>query len=121
MTLADERLHAWAQKTKTPKELNKSHTHKLQEVRGPLIRVVIPKKAGSDGVRRATTTEYSKPEELATLLEVCRYGPNDGSADLGTYFQNRWFTDELERDLQNKIEWTEIMIGVFETYPTANP
>ena len=103
--IAEEELHAWAQGSKPRVLIYKSHRLKFEDVWKPIVRVIL----GPRGTP-AKQVEYSTAKQLEKLLEVCRYGPKDGSRELAPYFERRWFTDGFQRGLESKIGWQETYI-----------
>jgi len=110
--LAEEQLHAWAQKTSVRKRIDKSHPLKLDDVRKPIIELV--QQANGKLLERC----YLSAEQLSKLLETCRYGLNGGETELSSFFSNkkftRWHTDEFERGLESKIAWAIALVKAQE-------
>lgn len=104
--VAELRSYIW--KTPLPKKLHKEHTAKLQEVRGPIIQL------RPFGVGRFVEKAYLTPVELKKLLETCRYGPVGSLPDVAAHFARGWYTDEFEKDLDNKLRWLELELTIFQ-------
>lgn len=108
MHIASKFLESKVWNTPTSKELLRSHKEKLQGVRGPIIH--LRDAGGGKLIEKA----YMGSEELSDLLEVARYGPKNASIKLEEFFNGRWFTDEFERDLQNRLGWLEAEVKIFD-------
>ena len=108
---AEEELHSWAQRTTPAKELYKSHAYKFRNIgkSKSIDRIIV----GSNG--KSKTITYHSGSDFQKLLFICRYGPREGSKDLGLLFGRGWFCDDFERSLVSKIKWEETSIKMFES------
>ena len=108
INIAESELDAWADGTLPDPRVYKSHKIKFEGVRKSITQLVF------DANNKATEIDYVTSKQLDKLLQVARFGPKGKSPDLIAHFSKRWFTDDFERGLDNKIRWTENALNMYE-------
>jgi hypothetical protein len=111
--IADKKLHGRAVKEKIDPKLLRSHEAKLDEVSkdSHVLRVIVgPPGKGIP----AKEIKYVTGAQLQKLREICQYGADNETHQLATLFHRGWHSDDFRRSLQNKIEWTEMNIRIYE-------
>lgn len=114
IVLADKKLHSWAMKNEgiDPK-LQKSHEAKLDAVSKDayISRVIV----GTPGLGTPTKQiDYRSGDELSKLRMICQYGKDNETHEVAEIFHSGWHSDDFRRSLQNKIEWTEMLLSIYE-------
>lgn len=108
--IADTELSAKAQGSEVGKELHKDHAQKFKDA-PEVLRVII----GKPGTHTpAKEIRYTSPADFAKLRQICQYGLNGDSKDIGSIFHRGWHADDLRRALANKIGWIEMLIKIYE-------
>lgn len=113
VVLADKKIHSWAMSESTDPKLLRSHEVKLDAISkdGYVLRVITGIPGSGTLVKEIS---FKTGAELKKLREICQYGADDETHELAKLFHRGWHSDNFRRSLQNKIEWTEMMIGIYE-------
>ena len=119
IVIADKKLHAWVFKGNIQPNLLRSHEAKLDEISKDsfITRVIVGKPGGGVPTKEI---KYNSGKDLSKLREICQYGDNNETHEVAKLFYRGWHTDNFRRSLQNKLDWTELGIRIYEELDTSS-
>lgn len=104
-------LEAWTRGEAIDPKLLRDHIAKLNEVdeHSYVLRVIV----GPSGIP-AKEVYYRDGKSLKRLRELCVYGDDAETNDIGKLFSRGWHTDSFARGLKQKIDWLELWLPLYE-------
>lgn len=108
IVIADTELSAWANEADVDERIYKSHATKYKEL--PQVTRTILGPSGTP----PKEVKFSSGRDFEELRMATQYGSNTEGKDLRVLFERGWHLDGLRRGLINKIEWTEMMVDIYE-------